>query len=221
MIGLKVTFALAASTALGFGIRAATSSPPPAPVSTVINGCVKDDGQLRIVDGPGSCKHQETAIQWNVTGPQGPQGPAGAAGASGAPGPQGPQGPQGPPGTGADSALAAAIYGPCGADGFLEAGFEPNGEQRCESGNPAAAPKVVYQPLPAGTHDYDTTPTICPLGYKFVGGTTTGPAHDGALFSSGGGFNADNFLGGLFDSMYVDCNNSSGCIATCLRMTFY
>ena len=71
------------------------------------------------------CKESETAIQWNVTGPQGPKGdtgPTGAAGATGSPGivgatgPQGPsgpigaQGPQGPKGdTGAAGASGSAV----------------------------------------------------------------------------------------------------------------
>ena len=116
--------------------------------------------------------------------------------------------------------MAAAIYGPCGRDEYLEVGFEPDGvTQRCASGSTVLSPKVIYQPLPSGTHDYDTA--ICPAGYKFIGGVIAGSAQDGAVFSSGGGFNADNFLAGAFDNTYVDCTNSSGCVATCLRMTFY
>jgi hypothetical protein len=55
--------------------------------SGVIHGCYRNhDGSLRVVDDPTTCKHDETALSWNQTGPQGPQGPVGA------PGPQGPQG---------------------------------------------------------------------------------------------------------------------------------
>jgi len=63
--------------------------------SGVIHGCYRNhDGSLRVVDDPTTCKHNETALSWNQTGPQGPQGPVGAPG---------PQGPQGVPGTSASS----------------------------------------------------------------------------------------------------------------------
>jgi hypothetical protein len=63
----------------------------------VINGCVGNGrgGNLRIVDEPGQCRRVETAISWNVAGPQGP------------PGEPGPQGDQGPPGIGGVSVYDA------------------------------------------------------------------------------------------------------------------
>ncbi|MFY9837891.1 MAG: hypothetical protein WAK55_15775 [Xanthobacteraceae bacterium] len=61
----------------------------------VIHGCYRNsDGNLRVVNDPTSCRHDETALSWNQTGPQGPPGPIGAPG---------PQGPQGVPGTSASS----------------------------------------------------------------------------------------------------------------------
>jgi hypothetical protein len=61
----------------------------------VIHGCYRNsDGNLRVVNDPTSCRHDETALSWSQTGPQGPQGPVGAPG---------PQGPQGVPGTSASS----------------------------------------------------------------------------------------------------------------------
>jgi len=57
----------------------------------VINGCVKNNGQLRIVSSAGQCGSNETAISWNAVGPQGPQGP------------------QGPPGV--TAGISAAVYG--------------------------------------------------------------------------------------------------------------
>lgn len=228
MTRFQLVLSLTAATALGAGLGNAMSGPSSPPVvSSTIHGCVKNDGGLRVVGSAGDCHANEQSIQWNVVGPQGPQGVSGPAGASGATGPQGPAGPQGPqgpqgaPGTGSDSALAAAIYGPCGPDEYLEVGFEPNGEQRCQTGSSVPSPKVVYQPIPAGMHEYDTSPMICPTGYKFVGGVTAGLEHDGSLFSSFAGFNADNWIPGVFDNVYVDCTNSTGCMSTCLRMTFY
>lgn len=69
-----------------------------------IHACFKNNnGDLRVVDAPyDSCKKNETAIQWNQTGPQGPRGlpgPPGPQGPKGDPGPQAPEGLPGSPGT--------------------------------------------------------------------------------------------------------------------------
>ena len=76
----------------------------------VIYGCVKKNGQFRIVNTPNDCKESETAIYWNKVGPQGEpglpgeqgltgeKGDKGDAGATGPQGPQGDIGPQGPKG---------------------------------------------------------------------------------------------------------------------------
>jgi hypothetical protein len=64
----------------------------------IIYACVNPAGQVRIVDGPGACRSQETLLQWNVEGPEGPQGP------------QGPEGPQGPPGCGTPTDPAASQF---------------------------------------------------------------------------------------------------------------
>lgn len=58
--------------------------------ATVIHACYNNTtGNLRRTYSPRDCRNHETAISWNITGPQGPAGP------------QGPTGPQGPPGPGA------------------------------------------------------------------------------------------------------------------------
>ena len=84
-----------------------------------IRACVDNrSGAARIVAGTDACRNNETALQWNQTGPQGPQGiqgpqgergqvgpagptgPIGPTGALGPPGPTGPTGPAGPAGAG-------------------------------------------------------------------------------------------------------------------------
>jgi hypothetical protein len=92
---------LKSKVALMFGslllglLFASTSS-----AQTVIYGCYNSSNvNLRIVSQNTACSGNETAINWNVTGPQGPQGPIGPTGATGPQGPAGPQGPQGVPGT--------------------------------------------------------------------------------------------------------------------------
>jgi collagen triple helix repeat protein len=89
----------------------------------VIYGCYNSsNGNLRIVSQITACSGNETAINWNVIGPQGPAGPTGATGATGAMGPAGPQGvtgstgptgPQGP--TGPTGAIGP--QGPTGPQG--------------------------------------------------------------------------------------------------------
>jgi hypothetical protein len=70
--------------------------------SQVIRACYKSDtpsnGQVRIVTSTEACRSNETAIEWNVTGPAGPPGAQGLAGEPGPAGEQGPQGDTGPPG---------------------------------------------------------------------------------------------------------------------------
>jgi hypothetical protein len=55
--------------------------------TTYIHACVAKDGTMRIVAATVTCKSQETALDWNITGPQGLPGQDGAPGASGPRGP--------------------------------------------------------------------------------------------------------------------------------------
>ncbi|MCH7626844.1 MAG: collagen-like protein [Chloroflexi bacterium] len=73
----------------------------------IIRGCVESDGSLRLISSEDSCTGGETAIRWNVTGPEGPVGPEGTAGPAGDVGPNGTAGQQG----------AAGLQGPAGAQG--------------------------------------------------------------------------------------------------------
>ena len=67
--------AVVSSAAIGGGI--AYAAIPDA--SGVIHGCYKNqNGQLRVIDPAAShCRHSETAISWNQTGPPGPPGISG------------------------------------------------------------------------------------------------------------------------------------------------
>ena len=81
------------------------------PDGGVIHACVKDNGQMRLVNDSSECTTQETYISWNTesqpgvkgdkgdTGPQGPKGDVGPAGPVGLQGPAGPVGPGVPAGT--------------------------------------------------------------------------------------------------------------------------
>jgi hypothetical protein len=92
------------------GASYATSATHSSATSTaVIHACVKKSGgAVRIVSATAKCLSTETAMSWNVQGPQGVAGAAGARGAIGLQGPAGAQGlkgdkgdigPQGTPGT--------------------------------------------------------------------------------------------------------------------------
>lgn len=118
-----------------------------------IHGCVKnhddddDDGRrghLYIVGPDDACKKKETALDWNIQGPQGPagpQGPKGDTGPQGATGPQGPQGPAGPQGQ-------TGSTGPTGLSG---------------------AEIVTGQSVAAAT-DVQVADAVCPAGKKVIGG---------------------------------------------------
>jgi type VI secretion system secreted protein Hcp len=57
--------------------------------SNTLNACAKKDGSLRLLQAGGACKADETAIQWNVQGPQGDRGTTGVQGQKGDQGPAG------------------------------------------------------------------------------------------------------------------------------------
>ena len=114
--------------ALGVAVGVAAHASTPGPTG-VINGCVSNNGVLRVIDSSTTCQQNETPISWNATGPQGPAGPQGATGspgpaglpgatgATGASGPQGPAGPAGPQGaTGAQG--PAGLAGANGVSGY-------------------------------------------------------------------------------------------------------
>ena len=75
---LVAVIAAAAAFGIAGGIYASI------PSSGVINGCYKKNGELRVVDpsAGGACKKDETALDWNQTGPTGPTGAQGPPGPS-------------------------------------------------------------------------------------------------------------------------------------------
>ena len=81
------------SVAMGLAMHGA---PPPARAQgggeVRIDGCIGQNGQLRVVGASGDCRKNESPIDWNREGPQGPQGPAGPAGPTGPEGRPGPSG---------------------------------------------------------------------------------------------------------------------------------
>jgi hypothetical protein len=112
-----------------------------------IHGCVGPSGTVRIVPTPGACKSNETALDWNVTGPQGQAGPAG---------PQGEQGPQGE--TGAPGAPGS------GGTGGGPRVFNANGEDL----GPLLGPGTVLLTLPNGRKSYALVDQNVPVDTFFL-----------------------------------------------------
>jgi uncharacterized repeat protein (TIGR02543 family) len=105
--------AFAAGIALTGGVAYAAI-----PSGGVISGCYNQtNGNMRLlVSSSGSCRPDETSIQWNQTGPAGQQGIPGPAGPQGLPGPVGLSGAQGSKGdTGAKG--DTGLVGPSGPAG--------------------------------------------------------------------------------------------------------
>lgn len=83
--------------------------------TTVIHACRKNHSRrLRVVHSAADCRHDESALSWNVEGPAGKRGRRGATGPTGATGPGGATGPAGSTG-------ATGATGPAGSDPAVEA----------------------------------------------------------------------------------------------------
>jgi hypothetical protein len=90
VVGLLVALPSGAASPIA---HAQAKKQDPAAPSSLTHACVARDGSVRLVLAPDQCRPNETAMQWNVVGPQGPQGPPGLPGPSGATGATGPEGP--------------------------------------------------------------------------------------------------------------------------------
>jgi hypothetical protein len=112
-------------------------------IGGVIHGCyVPASGTLRVIDNTqASCKPQETALDWNQTGPPGPKGDQGAPGPKGDPGIPGPKGDPGPPGA---SGITHA-YSTGANEGWTGTG------PTCQPGH-SFPTTIDYLNVPAGTY---------------------------------------------------------------------
>ncbi len=135
----------------------------------VVHGCYQNNnGSLRVVDDPTTCKNNETPLAWNQQGVPGPQGPQGIQGPLGPQGPAGPQGPQGPTGS-------QGVEGPTGPQG--PAGTTVSGWEMVQfSFNlPHGDP---------GTGQY--APVYCSSGKKVLGGGFTTDQFSNAIVRMSG-----------------------------------
>lgn len=147
----------------------------------IIQACVDKDGQLRILKASQTCKPKETALDWNISGPQGPKGDKGDQGPAGGPGPKGDVGPQGQPG----APGAKGDTGPQGLPGLSEYQTIPVAQPISAAGGwvfDAACPagKTAISggyTLPAGStvqesHPRDGDPSVWRLAFTVPGPTT-------------------------------------------------
>ncbi len=173
----------------------------------VIHACREPlTGIIRLITS-GNCLRTETAVHWNIAGPQGPQGPEGPQGPAGAMGPQGPegpqgsqgpegpQGPQGPPGPAGVGGGITIIGGGSGNENasFVSGAFVPMFDTR-RSAAPSEFAKVSQRMPLAGTLSQLSVVVdepVEPLGV----GTTTGRTFVIAVGSTSTAFNpADTSL---------------------------
>ena len=111
--GPETAIALGALLLAGGGVGWAASTTSD---SGVVNACAGATSRQLYLMPPGGCQAGDTALQWNVQGPQGIQGPRGLQGVPGTPGLQGVpgtpgrQGAQGPAGVSA-GAVGAGLPG--------------------------------------------------------------------------------------------------------------
>lgn len=169
--------------------------------SSTFYACLTKNGNLYnvVVDQlPQDCHSGDTAVQWDVTGPQGPTGPTGNTG------PAGPTGPQGP--AGADGATgptgATGPQGPTGPQGATGA-TGPQGPQGDTGPTGATGATGPTGPMPDTTMILGRTLTVvasaavspgafgvasvnCPSGYEATGGgADVGNVFTNVLTSSG------------------------------------
>jgi hypothetical protein len=177
----KMSLAIIASLLCGmFGGALATAY---AGTNGIIHACVKD-GNLRILSGNQTCKSKETALDWNIQGPQGPKGDKGNAGPQGLKGDKGDPGPQGTPGTPG----AKGDTGPQGLQGD-KGDTGPQGLQgdKGDPGAPGTPGLSEYQTIPvaqpisgAGGWVFDAA---CPAGKTAISGGYTLPAGSSVIES--------------------------------------
>ena len=132
---------LAMALTLGFLVGISAFAFAHGSEDNVIHACYRTErgsGQLRVVGPDQHCKKNETAIQWNMTGPQGPPGPQGPAG------PAGPQGPQGPPGPGLKDLKVVEVLSDLNSDNTKTVlALCPDGMQAIGGGAALSAPDNV------------------------------------------------------------------------------
>jgi hypothetical protein len=144
-----VVFAVGAGAA---GVAYAATAIAAKTATTTIHACVKDNGDLRIVNSASDCTHHEGVLTWNVEGPAGPAGPTGPPGATGPAGPKGDPGAAGAKGdTGAIGPVGpAGPAGPKGDAGAVGAKGDPGATGPAGAIGPAGAKGDIGATGPAG-----------------------------------------------------------------------
>ncbi len=143
---LKIGYVIGLSAAMvvGGATTAAVMAAIPDP-SGVIHGCYRSNGTLSVIDSATqACGTNETALNWNQTGP---------AGTTGATGPQGPQGPAGANGSAPVSNIITTVKNASQTVLSITSVADVIGECTTNS-NGNTIPLVKVQNTSASTFDY-------------------------------------------------------------------
>ena len=129
------------------------------PSNNVIDACYsRSGGALRVIDGTVTkCGKSETALAWNVQGPQGPVGPQGPAGPAGATGPQGQTGADGPAGPAGPAGPGWSIYVASSPEDIPAESFH-TASRSCNAGDLALAGSYSMQRQGVLPADYLAAP---------------------------------------------------------------
>ena len=121
----------------------------------VIHGCYdNDNGKLRVVAPPGTCKRGETALPWNQAGPAGAKGDKGDKGDAGSP-------------TLSEYQVVPVAQGISGAGGWVFDAACPGGKTALSGGYVLPAGSSVME-----SHPRDGDPDVWRLAFTVPGPTT-------------------------------------------------
>jgi hypothetical protein len=129
---------IAVAAALGAGVLGAVAFAAASSDGTIHACAKKKNGQLRLAN-VGKCRHSETAIHWNVSGPPGATGLQGPQGIQGIQGPQGIQGVPGP-----SDGYGISKPNPAGAAIALGAGYTTVASETVPAGSYYASEDVDF-----------------------------------------------------------------------------
>ena len=160
LIGVAIAVGSLGAGALAYGSVASDDG--------VIHACVKRSGELKVIESGETCKHSESALDWNRQGPAGLQGPQGEMGLQGGPGPQGERGEQGPQGE----------RGPQGETG----GEGAEGPQGPAGG--VATARIAWKEVTLQPFTQHLEKALCNPDELATGGGHAGPSRDVELGSS-------------------------------------
>jgi hypothetical protein len=130
--------------------------------TSLIHACVAKDGTIRIIGANVTCKGNETALDWNIQGPQGLPGSQGIQGIQGIQGPPGDDGEDGATGETGPRGPSDAYVDDSGMDPLL---FESNNEVTAATVNLPEGNYTLTAKVLVGNGDTADAEIVCSLLY--------------------------------------------------------